>query len=487
MVRRSFAFAVADKSASVLVAIITMAIVSRILTPAEVGLFLVASTIIILIEAFRDFGVGAFLISEPELTPKLVRSAVTIIACMSLMLGCSALAGAETLAAFYGDPALRDLIRIAALAFLVAPISTPLLALLRRDLRFGQVAAINITAGLANAGMTISLALAGFGPFSLVWGSVLAAAITAIGAMICRPDWWIFRPCLHDWRRVIPFGVWSSIVTLLGMLFDALPRLILGRLLGFDAVGLFARAVSLSQLPERLIFSAVQPVVLPALSKHAREDGPMAAPFLLGLSYLSGLQWPALAMITLLADPIVRLLLGAQWGEVIPLVRIVAPALFCIFPVFLCYPVLVTLGRVRDMAFAMLIALPPCFVIMLVASSISLHAMAFSLFLTGPIQITTLLLFVRRRVRFTWDDFALLSLRSAAVTLATIVLPVGIIFIAGSWNYMGALTTVLAIVGAAIGWSAAVFLLDHPLKQELKLIRTLRRPKTALKNVGLRI
>ena len=480
MVRRSFVLALADKLSVVVMSLVTMAIVSRILTPAEVGLFLVASTIVILIEAFRDFGIGTFLIREPALPERLVRSAVTIIAALSLTLGGVSVIGAQVIARFYGDADLTGLIRIAALAFVVAPISTPLLALLRRDMRFGAVAAISVAAGFVNALATIGLALAGFGPFSLVWGSVLAACVTAIGAMIARPVWWIFRPTLRDWRQVVPFGAWSSIITLLGMLFDAFPRLILGRVLGFGAVGLFARAISLSQLPDRLILSAVQPVLLPALASHARGQGTLKAPLLLGLSYISGLQWPALAMIAVLADPIVRLLLGAQWLEVVVLVRIVALAFFCIFPIYLCYPVLVTLGRVRDMAVAMMIALPPCFLIMLGASSLGLQAMALSLFLTGSIQSVTLMIFVRRQVPFALFELAGVLARSAGVTLATLALPGVVVLAMGRSGTLDVTATILAVLGAAFGWVAGLVVLRHPLSQELGAARDFLRAKFPL-------
>ncbi|MGV8988305.1 MAG: oligosaccharide flippase family protein [Cypionkella sp.] len=472
MIRRSFALAFADKFAGVAMNLATMAIVSRILTPAEVGLFLLASTVVILIETFRDFGIGAFLIKETELTPTIVRTAVTIMALMSLGLGLGALALSDVLARYYGNADLGGLLRVAALAFLVAPISNPLLALMRRDMAFGKVTGISVTAGLANATTTIALAVAGYGPFCFVWGSVVAAGIMAAGALICRPDWWIFRPALRHWRQILPFGTWSTIVALLGMLIDAFPRLILGRVLGFGEVGLFSRAVSLNQLPDRLLLSAVQPVLLPALSAHARNSGALKAPFLTGLSYVSGLQWPALAMIAVLADPIVRLLLGDQWLAVIPLVRIVALAYFFLFPMYLCYPVLVSLGRVKDMALAMSLALPPCFAIMLWASTYGLHAMALSLFLTGPIQVCVLLWFVRRKVPFALTELAAVLLKSGAVTAATVALPIALITTFGSWDQMSVEIVALAVIGAVAGWAAGVILLPHPLRRELGVIGT---------------
>ncbi len=50
-----------------------------------------------------------------------------------------------------------------------------------------------------------------------------------------------------------------------------------------------------------------------------------ATAWLRGLALISAVQWPTLLMLALLADPVVGLLLGAQWGEAAPLVRIMRP------------------------------------------------------------------------------------------------------------------------------------------------------------------
>ena len=64
MIRRSFFLSFADKAVGLVLALATMASVARLMTPAEVGLFLVGSSLVILVEAFRDFGGASYLIQE---------------------------------------------------------------------------------------------------------------------------------------------------------------------------------------------------------------------------------------------------------------------------------------------------------------------------------------------------------------------------------------------------------------------------------------
>ncbi|QEW23423.1 Lipopolysaccharide biosynthesis protein WzxC (plasmid) [Paracoccaceae bacterium] len=465
MVRRSFFLSFADKATGLVLALTTMAIVSRLMTPAQIGLFLVASSLVILVEALRDFGIASFLIQDRDLTPEVTRCAATLIGLMSLGLGAVVVLGAGLASAVYEMPELGRLIRIAALAFLLAPISSPLLALMKRDMNFGAVTRIGISAAAVNAGVTIGLALAGFGPVSFAWGAVMAAATTAAGAVFCRPEWWIFRPTLRHWRRILPFGAWTTVVTLLGMLFDATPRLILGRVLGFDAVGLLSRAVSLTQLPERVILGAVPPVVLPALSQRVRARLPIDTPYLLGMSLITAIQWPALVCLALLSDPIVRLLLGPQWLEVIPLVRITALAAMLLAPIYLTFPVLVSVGRMREMALVSLVALPVSMAAVLIASRFGLTAVAWSLFPANAAYVLPLLVLVQRHVGFRWGELAGVALRSAVVTSCAGMIPAAVLLAQGTGP--GLAGTALAAAGAVAGWGAGLALSGHPLGAEI--------------------
>jgi len=468
MIRRSIAFSMLDKYAGIVLGLGTMAIVSRILTPEEVGLFMVASAAVILIEAFRDFGVGACIIQATRLTPELVRTAFTVMALLSVAFATLLWLAAAPLAAFYGDPRLTGMIRIATLGFIAAPVSNPLLSLLRRELAFSKVAAVSIAAATTNAVVTVALAVMGVGAASFVWASVAAAGVMAVGAIAMRPEIWVFRPTLAEWRHVLPFGAWSSVVTLLGLTFEYMPRFILGRVISIAAVGLYSRALSLCQMPDRALLQAVQPVVLPALSARARDGGDMKEPYFLGLASITALQWPALMCLALLAEPIVRLLLGPQWTETVPLIRILALASLCLFPAYLTYPVLVAVGRVRELAMSSLIALPVSLAIMLGAAHFGLTAVALSMFVTSPIQVGVGLYFVRRHVHFGWGEFVRALGPSAVATLGAAAVPAALLVASG--GTLGIAAMALAVLGSAVGWLAALRLARHPLDPEVRLV-----------------
>ena len=297
---------------------------------------------------------------------------------LSAAIGVTIFTQAGAIAAFYRQPELAGLIATASLGMLFTPLATPALALLRRDLAFRLLAWINVTAAIGGSAVTIGLGAAGFGPVSYIWGYVCSSALLALMAVAARRELWIFRPSFEGFRDVLAFGSASTAVTVVNMISEQLPRLAFGRMLGFDAVGLYSRAITVCQLPDRAIVSALQPVVLPAMAAHARAGGDLKRAYLRGHELMTSFQWPALVMLALLADPIVRILLGSQWGEVPALVRPMALAAIVLAPAFMTYPVLVAAGRVRYALISSLISLPPSMAITIIAATHGLPAVAAS-------------------------------------------------------------------------------------------------------------
>lgn len=466
-VRRSILFSAADKYLSQILLIVTTMVMARILTPAETGLYMTANAVIMLADNFRNFGVGVYIVQEKDLNRVLVRSAFTVTLILSAVMGMLIYIGAGSVAAFYASPELKKLLVVSALGFLAIPFSSPIMALLQRDMAFKAVACINITAALVGSAVTIALGLGGLGPVSYVWGFVATSFMMATLAVGTRREFWIFRPSFAGTRRLLSFGVVSSLITVSNMAYDLLPRLAFGKILGFDAVGLYSRAITLCQLPDRVVLSALQPVVLPAFAAHARAGGSLKESYLHGVGLMSAVQWPALIMLSLLADPVVHILLGPQWGAVPPLVRVMALANMALVPAMLTFPVLVSAGRIKDALWASLISLPPSAAIMIGAAFFSLNAVAASLCIVAPLQMFVSYCFIRRAIGLTGTEFVQTARNSFLLALGTALVPVVVVATSPSGFDLGLIQTIVAIAGAAAGWLTMLAIVDHPLKQEI--------------------
>ena len=155
-IRHSVLYSALDKYTQQILLVVTTAVMARLLTPAETGLFLVANSVLLLADNLRTFGVGIYIVQAAELKPTTLRSAFTVTLLLSLAIMALLLLGAEPIASFYGEPRLADLFRLGAVAFLAVPFATPIVALLQRELAFRDLALLGIAVALTNAVVTIA-------------------------------------------------------------------------------------------------------------------------------------------------------------------------------------------------------------------------------------------------------------------------------------------------------------------------------------------
>jgi O-antigen/teichoic acid export membrane protein len=467
--RAALLLSTGERYFTLLTSFVILAVVSRILTPAEIGVSVIGSAVVALSMAVREFASPNYLIQHQDLTEREIRGTVTMMMIASLIIAGSLAGSAPWLAVAYGEERLVSYLRVIAISIVLEFVSGPILSLLRRDLAFGTVAAINMCTSAAVAIFTISLAWAGFGYMSFAWGWLSGAAVGAVAAFALRGDVRLFRPCLDNVRDMVRFGGFNGMNSILFQLYDSLPYLAFGRILSLEAVAFYNRAMMICLLPNKLVLGGVTSVIFPTFSAEARAGRDLKGPYLTAIQYITGFQWPSYVVLAVLAHPVVVFLLGDQWLPAVPLVRIMALASLFSFAFELNYPVLVALGGIRDLFRRSLIAWPISGLVLIGAAFLGLTALACGLLIVVPFQAYLSLHFVRRRVSIEAREIALALWRSAIVTAASAAGPATVVIVYGS-AVLSLQAAVLAACLSGIGWLLALRLTRHPLYHEVGLI-----------------
>lgn len=475
-IRRALLFTSAERYINLVVNFALIALVSRLLSPAEIGVSAVGVTIWALAETLRDVP-SSYLVQQKEIAREDVRTAFTVMLLISLGLAGALIVSSDWIAAQYDDPKLAAFLKVFALAFLPGPFERPIMALFRRDLSFGRFALINVTTVLVNAGLTVSLVLLGFSYMSFAWAALGAALTAAVLAIYFRRELWLFRPHLGHWRRAVRFGGYTSLHALIYQILDLVPYLVLSRAFSFDVVGYYNRSQLVSQVPGKLLLSGLVPVVLPALAAEAREGRDLKAPFLTGIAYISAVHWPAFLLLALLAYPAVEIVVGAQWFGIVPLVQILALSMLPTFAGVLIYPALLAHGALRDLLMSNLVTAPILIAVTGVSAMFGLMPLAISFIFTWLLQSAVALTYVRRHVRFRWSEFAAAAGKSAVITLATALPPAAHILASGFSFEMSVPRGIGLGCLAVMSWLIAVWLTRHPLRGEIGLILQALRGK----------
>jgi O-antigen/teichoic acid export membrane protein len=465
-IRRAFFLATGDRYFSIITGFLTVVIVSRLLTPNEIGLWVIGAAIVTLASSGREYGSYNFLIQKKDLARADIRAAFTVMLLLTILIAAVLCISAPWVEAAYSEASLARYLDIMAISLLLDQIGAPIVALLRRDMAYGRVAVINVANAALSAGATIGLVLLGVGYMSFAWSSLLSSAATGILAFSLKPDPWIFFPSLSRWREPLTFGGYYGTNMILYKACDSLVYLLLGRILPLDAVGLYNRAVTVSQIPERLFFGGVMSLVVPAFSSVVRDGRSVKNSYLQAIEYVTAVQWPALILLAILAHPTVEILLGRQWFATVPIVQILAIALLFSFTAQLDYAVLISIGALQANLRRALIVVPTAALVLIPAAFLGLKAMALSQLIVVPLETYVSFWFLRRHVPIGWDEVGAALRKSAIVAACSAIFPVVVTLLELTFDLSIGIALAAAVL-SLVGWAGGLWLTQHPLLDEI--------------------
>jgi hypothetical protein len=297
-------------------------IISRLyLSPAEFGVYSVALASSMLVSMFQDAGITRFVSGQQAMDPAHVRDyagiAVSIACGVAVVLG----ALAPVIGYFYGNPTLVPLTLIIAGASFISPFALIPVGLLTREMNFRALFIANISSALSGGLLSIYLASRGIGPSALAWGLLLAAILRTGLVMRFRPVW----PRIpREWataRPLLSFSANSFFISASGAIGMRTQDLIVARLLGVTATGLFSRATALSAQLSTLVTSGLTSVFYSAFARKRDAGDPLAPSYLHLTACNTAVNWAAMVGLGLAAGPLVHLLYGPKWAGVVPLLK----------------------------------------------------------------------------------------------------------------------------------------------------------------------
>lgn len=468
--RRALILTTGERYFSLIANFITLSIISRLLTPDEIGVSVLGGAIAGTAMAFREFATPTFIIQRANLSKDDVRTVATIQVLVSVVTGVSIFLLSALLAKTYHDDRLGMFLRIVSLAVIFEAVGITIAALFRREMAFEKLAVINISSAASNTIVVLLLVWCGFSYMSFAWGWLAAAGVSGILSLLLWRDVSIFKPSLRSLREVVEFCGINGLNITLGRLYDSVPYLVLGRILAVESVALYNRALTVCQLPDRVFFGGVASAVLPAFSAHARDGGDLRKSYLRSVEFITAFQWPALTVVCILADPIVRIVLGSQWLDAVPIIRIMTLASLFNFSDQLTYPVLFAAGAMRDILVRALIMWPSTAAIIVVAANFGLYAAALSWFVAIPIQALISNYYIRRHVYFSGRDLMAILWRAALLSLSAVAGPLVVVALSEHGFDLSVTAMLVSVALSAVGWLFVLWLLRHPLFDEMGVV-----------------
>lgn len=302
------------------------AVLARLLAPGDFGIVALAIAVTGVAELLRDLGLSSATVQRREITQAQVSALAWIQ--ISVGLACFAVVwfAAPGLADFFKQPALDPVLHVCSATFVLNALLAQPQALLQRRMAFRYLSVVDVATFATGVVAAVTGALLGLGYWALV-AQLVVQPLARLALVLPVARWRPSRPGrARGLGPMLGFGAKLTLFQLLNYASRSVDNLIVGRLFGVAQLGYYDRAYGLLMLPIRQIQGPLTQVAVPTLSR-LQDDGPRYRTYFCTL--IKGLSWtlvPGLATAAVLAQPLVRILLGEQWAASAQLFQVFAIA-----------------------------------------------------------------------------------------------------------------------------------------------------------------
>jgi len=294
---------------------------ARLLTPSEFGTMALVAIVVGFTNNLAFLGVGTALVQRRQINRDYVAAAWTLsliggLAGFGIVAACAPL-----LARLVGDPSIsRVFVATSPILFLVG-LRTCSLALLRRQMKFRQLMVVDLVSyGLGYALVAVSLALLGWGVWSLVTALLCQGVVACVAALSLSRHSTRLGLNAAAVRDIFHFAGGMTASGLASYLALNGDNFVVGRTLGTSALGLYTRAYYLMNLPLSYVLQVLSQVLLPAYSRAQADRTRMTRGYLMSVYLVFVIASPAMMSVLVTAPYLIRSLFGARWeGAILPL------------------------------------------------------------------------------------------------------------------------------------------------------------------------
>jgi PST family polysaccharide transporter len=302
-------------------------ILGRLLDPTDYGLVTMVTAFTGVLNMFGGFGLFQAAIQRDSLSEKESTALFWMNVAFGGLLTLTAIVAASAVSKFYHEPRLVAIMQVIGISFIVTGAGIQHGVLLQRRMLFGVSAMIEIAALLIGTGVSVGMAMAGYGYWALVSMAITLPIATTIGLWIAT-GWIPGRPQMvpSAWS-MLRFGFGTTLNGFLSYFTNNFDKLLLGRVWGTEALGLYGRAFHLINFPGDNLNSTVGEVAFAALSRTKDDLDRFRRYFLKGYSLVVTLTLPLTVVAALFADDLVVVILGPKWAAAAEIFRILAPTI----------------------------------------------------------------------------------------------------------------------------------------------------------------
>lgn len=307
-----------------LLGFVTIAVLTRLLSPEDFGTVAAASTVLPFFFLIADLGFAAYIVQVKDADRRMLSTAFWFSLIAGVLLCAVMVAIAPLLGVVFHDERVTPVLQSLSLWVVLTAFGSVPMALLRRRMQFRILALQGAVAAVIAQVVAMAVAFAGLGVWALVAQSLVAPAVTTLLAWITSR----WRPAmLFSWREFRVMAGFGGRV--LGVEFVAMLRAwgeaaVISGTLGIAALGYMSIAQRLVQVVQDLTGSAIVPVTTVAFAKIREARDRLRDAYLRAVRMTYAVLSLPLTVIAVTAPLVVPIVFGDGWEQSYTVARILA-------------------------------------------------------------------------------------------------------------------------------------------------------------------
>ncbi|MBI3070131.1 MAG: oligosaccharide flippase family protein [Candidatus Levybacteria bacterium] len=275
-----------------LIAFLRIAILARILTPAQFGVFGIAAFVLVFVEILTETGINVFLIQEKKKIDEYIHTAWIVSIIRGILIAIVIILLAPFIASFFNSAESYSLLVLMGAVPFIRGFINPAIIKFQKELEFQKEFWFRLLIFFVDAATAIILVFLLREPIGLVWGLITGAILEVILSFLLvkpRPRF-VFEKARV--QRVVGRGKWVTFAGIFDYLFRNLDDMSVGKLLNTSSLGLYQMAYKLSELPITEIAVVAQKVTFPVLTKISNDKKRLQGAFFKMMFGICGLVIP---------------------------------------------------------------------------------------------------------------------------------------------------------------------------------------------------
>ena len=309
------------QGSSLIFTVLRTVILARLLSPDDFGVVAMVLVVLGFAQLFKDMGLSLSIVQRQQIDHYQVSNIFWFGVALTAGLALLICATSPLISRFYSDGRLIGITWVLSLSVVFGGLTMVPQALLRRNMRFRDLAFLRVGSIFISSAIGILLAFGGVGYWALVWQFVLQSLFLCGGAfLLCR---WIpvFPKKGVGTVSMLKFGLNVTAMNVFVYIASAMDKMLIGRFVGAYDLGLYSKSYQLASLPFQQIRMPLSSVALSGLSSVQNRPNEFRMHYLKFVSLVTYLVAPVSIAGMVLTKEIVAVVLGEQWMAAVPIFR----------------------------------------------------------------------------------------------------------------------------------------------------------------------